>query len=265
MTDKYLKRYIKKFLNDIKIHDKNYFQLIEEKVKKYSQSNIETKIYIIIKELSYFGQITKKSIYSFCQCILYGIANNSITLFSMNSNALTPKKDILREKPQYIQIKHIDKKLKQIEKKINISVNYISILPDYSDEFPLEIYESSWEKNKEYLEKKSSKKAYRLSEIYGKDIESLKREISATIDIDELNKIIKYYEANSFIVLGFAASSNFQKKQIENYLITGVILEKILPFSILLDVQKKYYPFEQKFYNYARKYKLPIILCGQKY
>ena len=183
----------------------------------------------------------------------------------MNSNALTKDINKLREKPQYAQINFINTKLEQIEKKINIPINYISILPDYSNEYPFEIYENTWAKNKEYLENVSNKKAYRLSELFQRNIEKFKKKIYATININELNKIIKYYENNKFIILSFSADSNFQRNQILNYLVSGVILEKVLPFSILLDIQKKYYPFEQKFYNYARKYKLPIILYGQKY
>ncbi len=265
MKDNYLKRYINKFLNDIQNHDKEYFQIIKNKIKDYNRKEIISKILITIKELSFFGQITKRNIYPLCQCILYGIANNCLTVFSMNSNALTKDINKLREKPQYAQINFINTKLEQIEKKINIPINYISILPDYSNEYPFEIYENTWAKNKEYLENVSNKKAYRLSELFQRNIEKFKKKIYATININELNKIIKYYENNKFIILSFSADSNFQRNQILNYLVSGVILEKVLPFSILLDIQKKYYPFEQKFYNYARKYKLPIILCGQKY
>lgn len=265
MKDNYLKRCINKFLNDIQNHDKEYFQIIKNKIKDYNRKEIISKILITIKELSFFGQITKRNIYPLCQCILYGIANNCLTVFSMNSNALTKDINKLREKPQYAQINFINTKLEQIEKKINIPINYISILPDYSNEYPFEIYENTWAKNKEYLENVSNKKAYRLSELFQRNIEKFKKKIYATININELNKIIKYYENNKFIILSFSADSNFQRNQILNYLVSGVILEKVLPFSILLDIQKKYYPFEQKFYNYARKYKLPIILCGQKY
>lgn len=265
MKDNYLKRYINKFLNDIQNHDKEYFQIIKNKIKDYNRKEIISKILITIKELSFFGQITKRNIYPLCQCILYGIANNCLTVFSMNSNALTKDINKLREKPQYAQINFINTKLEQIEKKINIPINYISILPDYSNEYPFEIYKNTWAKNKEYLENVSNKKAYRLSELFQRNIEKFKKKIYATININELNKIIKYYENNKFIILSFSADSNFQRNQILNYLVSGVILEKVLPFSILLDIQKKYYPFEQKFYNYARKYKLPIILCGQKY
>lgn len=265
MKDNYLKRYINKFLNDIQNHDKEYFQIIKNKIKDYNRKEIISKILITIKELSFFGQITKRNIYPLCQCILYGIANNCLTVFSMNSNALTKDINKLREKPQYAQINFINTKLEQIEKKINIPINYISILPDYSNEYPFELYENTWAKNKEYLENVSNKKAYRLSELFQRNIEKFKKKIYATININELNKIIKYYENNKFIILSFSADSNFQRNQILNYLVSGVILEKVLPFSILLDIQKKYYPFEQKFYNYARKYKLPIILCGQKY
>lgn len=265
MKDNYLKRYINKFLNDIQNHDKEYFQIIKNKIKDYNRKEIISKILITIKELSFFRQITKRNIYPLCQCILYGIANNCLTVFSMNSNALTKDINKLREKPQYAQINFINTKLEQIEKKINIPINYISILPDYSNEYPFELYENTWSKNKEYLENVSNKKAYRLSELFQRNIEKFKKKIYATININELNKIIKYYENNKFIILSFSADSNFQRNQILNYLVSGVILEKVLPFSILLDIQKKYYPFEQKFYNYARKYKLPIILCGQKY
>jgi hypothetical protein len=265
MKDNYLKRYINKFLNDIQNHDKEYFQIIKNKIKDYNRKEIISKILITIKELSFFGQITKRNIYPLCQCILYGIVNNCLTVFSMNSNALTKDINKLREKPQYAQINFINTKLEQIEKKINIPINYISILPDYSNEYPFEIYENTWAKNKEYLENVSNKKAYRLSELFQRNIEKFKKKIYATININELNKIIKYYENNKFIILSFSADSNFQRNQILNYLVSGVILEKVLPFSILLDIQKKYYSFEQKFYNYARKYKLPIILCGQKY
>lgn len=265
MKDNCLMRYINKFLNDLQNHDKEYFQIINNKINNYNQNEIVNKILATIKELSFFGQITKKNIYPLCQCILYGIANNCLTIFSMNSNALTKDINMLREKPQYAQIDLINTKLKQIEKKIGIPINYISILPDYLDEFPFEIYEDAWNKNKEYLENVSNKKAYRLSELFQKNIEHFKKKIYTTINTNELNDIIKYYENNKFIILSFSANSDFQRNQILNYLISGVILEEILPFSILLDIQKKYYPFEQKFYNYARKYKLPIILCGQKY
>lgn len=265
MTNKYLKRYINKFIDSCERHDKDYYNKIAYKIKTVNLDYVAHDIFVIIKELSHFGQITKKNLYPLCQCILYGILNKSLTIFSMNSNALTKKIGVLREKPQYIQIKNINKKLKEIENIINIPINYISILPDYSKEFPFELYENDWNENKRYLEKISEKPSYRLSELYGDNFQKLKDAINHTIDTQKLEQVIKYYENNNFIILGFSANPNFQREQIINYLLTGVILEKILPFGILLDVQKKYYPFEQKFYNYARKYKLPIILCGQKF
>lgn len=261
----YLKRYIKKFLKDIKIHDKDYYNLIEEKFNKNPIIFLETTMYLIIEQLTTFGQIRRKYLYSLCQCLLYGILNNSINIISMNSSALVKDTNQLREKPQYIQINNISKQLKLIEKRIKIPINYISILPDYSDSFPFEKYENMWKKNIIYLEKMSKVKAYRLSDLYQKDLSSLEKEIAKKINLIELNRIIDYYKHNPFIVLGFSAPANFQENQILSYLKVGVLLEKILPFSILLDVQKKNYPFEQKFYNYARVNKLPIIFCGQTY
>lgn len=263
--NKYLRRYIKKFLKDIKIHDKEFYNIVCFEENLYNNIELVDKMEEIINEINVFGDITRKYYYSLCQCILHGIIKKEILFISMNSNALVKNKKILRKKPQYSQIKNIDKTLKDIEKRVNIPIKYISILPDYSKDYPFELYGEHWEKNKKYLEKISNKKAYRLSEIYKKDLTVIKQEIKNKLDIIKLTNLINYYENNNFIKVGFAAPANFQKTQILNYMTVGCILEKILPFSILLDVQKKNFPFEQKFYNYARKNKLPIIFCGQKY
>jgi len=265
IKNKYLRKYIIKFLKGIKIHDKEFYKIVCFEENLYDNVELVDKIEEIINEINIFGGISRKYYYSLCQCILYGIKKKEILFISMNSNALIKHKNILRDKPQYVQIKNIDKILKDIEKRINIPIKYISILPDYSKDYPFELYEEQWEKNKKYLEIISNKNAYRLSEIYQKDLTVVKQEIKNNIDIIKLNELINYYENNNFIKLGFAAPSNFQREQILSYMITGYILEKVLPFSILLDVQKKNFPFEQKFYNYARKNNLPIIFCGQKY
>lgn len=260
-----LRRYITKFLSDIKVHNKEFYKAICFEKELYTDIELVDKMEEIINEISIFGSIIRKYYYSLCQCILYGIVNNEILFISMNSNALVKNGIALREKPQYVQIENIDRQLKEIEKRINIPVKYISILPDYSKDYPFELYDEYWEQNKVYLEKISHKKAYRLFEIYQKDLTYVKQQIKENIDILELNSLIDYYENNNFIKLGFAAPANFQREQIFSYLIVGFILEMKLPFSILLDIQKKNFPFEQKFYNYARKNKLPIIFCGQKY
>lgn len=265
MTNKYLKRYINKFLNDVKKHNKDYYELIKEKVEDYNLSLLQELILLIIQELSFLGKVRRRYLFPLCQCILYGIANRSLTFISINSSALTKDKNKLREKPQYRKIKDIDDELKKIQRKIKISINYLSILPDYSKDYPISDYDTAWEKNKKYLEKLSLKKAYRFSELLKADFSSYEKEIIKNINFQYLNEEITYYTNNPFIVLGFSAKEDFQKNQIYNYLFVGAMLEKVLPFSILLDVQKKNFPFEQKFYNYIRKHKLPIIFCGQKF
>lgn len=265
IKNKYLRKYIFKFLKDINRHDKKFYDLVCLENKFDINVELVNKIEEIINEIKVFGGITRKYYYPLCQCILYGIMKNELLFISMNSNALIKNKTVLRDKPQYIQIKNINKTLNDIEKRINIPIKYISILPDYSKDFPFELYDEVWDKNKKYLEEISHKKAYRLSEIYQKDLTAIKNKIKNCIDIIKLNNLIYYYENNKFIKLGFAAPSGFQKEQILSYMIIGCILEEKVPFSILLDIQKKNFPFEQKFYNYARINKLPIIFCGQKY
>ena len=143
IKNNYLRKYIFKFLKDIHRHDKKFYDLVCLENKFDINVELVNKIEEIINEIKVFGNITRKYYYPLCQCILYGIMKNELLFISMNSNALIKNKTVLRDKPQYIQIKKINK--------------------------------------------------------------------------------------------------------------------------ILLDIQKKNFPFEQKFYNYARINKLPIIFCGQKY
>ena len=42
-----------------------------------------------------------------------------------------------------------------------------------------------------------------------------------------------------------------------------IMLEDLIKNAILVDVQKRVFPFEQPFYNFARKEKLPMIFYGQ--
>lgn len=264
IDNKVLRRYITKFIRDIKKHNFKFYKMINEKLIIYDCNDLAKKMEQIIQELTRLGLVNRRYYYPLCQCVLYGILFNKITFISMNSSALIKNnKTTLRKKPQYLKIKKLGIQIKEIENRISIPINYISILPDYSKEFPFEVYDDIWEENKSYLEQISEIKAYRLSQIYQKDLSTIKKEIISRIDIKNLEKIISYYQNNKFIKLGFSASADFQRNQILNYTIVGSVLEKQLPFTILLDVQKKNFPFEQKFYNYARIDKLPIIFCGQ--
>lgn len=259
-------KYIIKFLKGLRKHNLEFYKLIKNKDDfENNCKKISIKMEQIINELTIFGPILRKYYYPLCQCILYGILNNEILFLSMNSNALVKNKNVLRDKPQYIQIKNINDILREIEKRINIPIKYVSLLPDFLNDFPLERYENLWEQNKNYLETVSQKKAYRLSKLIKKDLLITIDEIKNNINLVKLNKEINYYQNNNFVKLGFSASPDFQKNQILTYTFCGYILEKIFPFAILLDVQKMNFPFEQKFYNYARTNKIPIIYCGQKY
>lgn len=107
INNKYLSRYIKKFLKDIKIHDKEFYKLFCFECELHEDLDLASKIEEVISEINSLGNITRKYYYSLCQCVLYGIMKGKILFISMNSNALIKGKNILRDKPQYIQIKNI--------------------------------------------------------------------------------------------------------------------------------------------------------------
>jgi len=262
MNNKKLKKYVDNFVKYQLYHDKFLTKLIKENLGV----SLNKEIYELIISLKQIGLVNRRYLQSLCQSLIYGILNNEVIFISMNSNALQKDSKFLRDKPQYKKIYYINQQLENIFNKYNIKYKYINILPDYMDEFPLYQYDKLWEKNKEYLEEVSSVKTYRLSDIYvKKEYNEIKNIFLSHIDKDKLNRTIEYYKTNKFIKLSFTADENFQERQIINYIIVGMILEKCIPFCILLDVQKNNYPFEQKFYNYMRNYKIPIIFCGQKF
>jgi hypothetical protein len=79
---------------------------------------------------------------------------------------------------------------------------------------------------------------------------------------EKLNAVIFKYANSPDLKVDFEVKPGFIAQQIKSYVAVGLILEKRLPGVILLDVQRKYYPFEQAFYNYQRELQLPIIYCG---
>lgn len=84
------------------------------------------------------------------------------------------------------------------------------------------------------------------------------------MDTQLLDNEIKVHAESYSNLITFSAPKDFTQKQITTYSITGIVMEELIPSGILLDVQKRCYPLEQPFYNFARKEKLPIILCGQE-
>lgn len=213
--------------------------------------------------LEVFGKVQDKFRLPLLTCLMNGIGNGRMTLISMNSGALSAGSSELRAKPQYAEIGEIERMLDGIARETEFPYEYISILQDISYDFPLPEYDALWEKNLDYLDRQSGKKNIRLSQMLDGRYPDYLDEFRRTVDGELLEQNIRKYENNNFLAAGFHAPPGFQRKQIMSYSVLGFILERKMPTAILIDVQKKCFPYEQPFYNYARKQKLPIIFYGQ--
>ena len=258
------KRYIHKFIWDSSKHNKEFYAKIEDKMSYLLNPKSLDNIELIIAEIKKLGLPTKSSKQPFLQNVLVGYANNNIQVFSMNSSSLTLNPDILREKPQYKKITYLNDMIAQLGERTGINFSYTSILPDYDQQYPFDTYEKAWENNKHQIESVSGIKTERLSQMAPGRFEEISANLGSYMDTQLLDNEIRQHAESYSDLITFSAPKDFSKKQIITYSVTGIILEELIPSGILLDVQKRCYPFEQPFYNFARKEKLPIILCGQE-
>ena len=258
-------KYVKKYLLGINRHNLKLYNLIKEQLPQLLTEETYQFVVDFYNELSNLGHLNYRLRIPFINSCIWGLINNNITLFSMCSHSLTENSNILRDKQQYYKIAQLSQIINQLSSKYNIKITYICLLPDYDEKFSHHRYQTSWDMNVQQIKDISSVNTYRLSQFSLVSYSSVASEIRSNDEImKNITKYSDYYCNNKFLVLGFDAPADFQKQQIYHYTITGVILERTLPFSILIDVQKKDFPFEQKFYNFARQEKLPIFFCGQQ-
>lgn len=256
--------YIHKFIWNSPRHNIEFYEKIKDKMAYLLNPESLKNVELIIAEIKKLGLPTKNSKIALLQNVLTGYADNNIQLFSMNSSSLTSDPNRLREKPQYKKITYLNEMVNKLAEETGVNFSYTSILPDYDQRFPFENFESAWENNKWQIEDVSGIKTERLSQIAPGRFEEISKHLENYMDIPLLNKEIEKHAESYTDYINFCASKDFSKKQIISYSITGVVLEELFPSGILLDVQKRCYPFEQPFYNFARKGKLPIVLCGQE-
>lgn len=217
-------------------------------------------IYDLCEFLLSLWSTSKKSLKKIMKLSVESILKNEpLTLFTANSKSISPESRTLRDKPQYYSNEFIGN---SIESFINtwspIQINYLCILPDYDEKLPIDKYDSAWEANLKQLQSFTRHPCLRLSSfVSSNDLSDLDIE---TIFENEINEFSK----RKTTLISFHANEDFIKNQIVCYAKVGLLLEKIFPHSILLDIQKHYYPFEQPYYQRLRKSHLPIIYCGQK-
>ena len=258
------KKYIHKFIWGAAKHNKEFYAKIEDKIPYLLNPKSLDNIELIIAEIKKLGLPTKNSKQPFLQNVLIGYADNNIRLFSMNSSSLTLNPNILREKPQYKKITYLNNMIAKLAEKTGINFSYTNILPDYDQQYPFDTFEKAWENNKHQIESVSGIRTERLSQMAPGRFEEISANLGSYMDTQLLDNEIKVHAESYSNFITFSAPKDFAQKQITTYSITGIVLEELIPSGILLDVQKRCYPFEQPFYNFARKEKLPIILCGQE-
>lgn len=257
------KSYIKKIITGLKVHNVVFYNLIKDNMLFLLMDDTIDKILQIYYDLKTLGSIYTTYKYRLLLLIILGLVNKKLEIVSICSDALTTNPKVFREKKQYKKINYLRKKIKDISDKHNIEIDYFCILPNINPHYAIDCYAHSWVNNK--IEKEGKVKCYLITELFNGEYFKILNNLNKIVDINNLHKKIDYYRNNLFIVLSFAADENFQEQQILSYTTIGIFLEKFFPNIILLDVQKKRYPFEQKFYDYGRINKLPIIFSGQDF
>lgn len=257
--------YVRKILVDIPRHHKRFHARIASQYHQIMDSSeeITKKIITAYNGLREIGEPAKNSSLYFVFCLIEAIALGKLKVFTMNSHALTPGSEVLREKPQYRKNRHLYKKMHSLVEQIGIELEYKCILPDVDNLFPISHYAALWDANLALLERESELPAMRLSTIASDLHIQQRRVIETHRKYPELQTLSANFSSDLIRLIDFNASPDFVDNQVHSYATVGLVLELVLPFYVLLDVQKKRYPFEQPLYNFFRNDTLPIVYCGQ--
>lgn len=260
-------KYIEKIITNLEQHDPLFVQAMGKGKFSYileNKSCYSEKIARIFSALKSYGSHSKKYNYILAKTLLYAFSRQELIFISMNSHALTKNSDQLRDKPQYKKNKEVNKFVDLIQDAVGIKASYYSILHDLDVDFPMTECNELWQQNHEMLENISNVSSIRLSEVAGERYSQYEQEIVKETSYQNLVSEIEEFSSNISKLVDFTTSDDFVDKQMRAYSITGMVLEDLFPYAILLDVQKKRYPFEQPYYNFFRKESLPIVFCGQQ-
>ncbi|MFZ4462020.1 MAG: hypothetical protein ACOYN2_06020 [Patescibacteria group bacterium] len=216
-------------------------------------------MYEFLLFMGQIGMVSRSSAQVMMEVLANSIIKNGVvTLFVANSKSIDPDSSVLRNKPQYFTNEYLRNKVESFVQSHDLSVEYICLLPDLDPKFPIERCDELWQMNLEQIRSYTSAKCVRLSML------------SASVEVDRkfvlrtLEKEIADFTERQSTLIEFHADADFAAHQIVNYATAGIIFEEIFPNGILLDIQKRSYPFEQPYYSRLRKNELPIVYCGQK-
>jgi len=258
--------YIGKFVRDLERHRKVLFSEITSLNPNFLSNppNIAEQLCKIVSILESEGRLPKKGGASLLTGLLYGLSKGEVEFFSMNSHALIKGKPELRHKPQYIRNADIKKIAAQIADTAGVACRFSSILPDTDTDFCGDEYDDLWDKNCNSITEISGVPTTRLSKITSLSFQDAEKIISRHPSLSLLKQNILSFTKDLKKLIDFKASDNFVEKQINSYAATGLMLEQTSKYALLLDIQKKVYPFEQPFYNFFRIHPLGILFCGQE-
>lgn len=257
--------YVRKYIRGLPKHDPQMYSVFGEKLSSllYVDASLPNTLSDFVRELSSIGMLPKKYRQPLLTCLLGSVALGEMRFFSIPSHALKEGSSSLRHKPQYAHGATIAESLYAIAERYDMNISYINILPDIDVAFPLATHESLWKDNCKLLERTSLTPTKRLSILAPGEYEYIETSLPALVDYKQLLDEIEMHTTSLTTLIDFSAPPDFAKAQILSYVITGILLERLYPWGVLLDIQKRLYPFEQPYYQFGRRRSLPIVFCGQ--
>ena len=254
------KRYILKILNDLRRYN-SFFSWIDE----LNRFEVGEKILKSVSLIEKKQLIEKKYHFRLVECLAASIANNEFIIYILNSHSLIKNSEKLRDKPQYGMNKILLSLAKEISTMLGCKLSFKCILSDIDLKFYHSSYELRWKTNANQIE--NFCKEIDVSRLSMPPYDFFKIHDSLLTNTEYLELVSKhadYYNDKVSTIINFHASRSFVVEQVIAYSITGLILQKLSPFAMVFDIQKKKYPFEQPMYNLLNEKKIPIIYFGQE-
>jgi len=198
------------------------------------------------------GNVISSSIYSEEKIELFFFAS-----YAVGKNNCIDENLLLKRK-QYSAFDKIGRVIESLFQQYNLIFEIKVVLPDLHHEFSKAEYEDAWELNKKLIQKITRYPVWRLSEFddyVSTDTKAVEERLHSSATIrGRLLRIL-----NPRTLSQFGANKEKADSSILYYSSIGRWLEDKSQKVIVLDVQKKEYPYQQPFYNALRTTPLPVI------
>lgn len=191
--------------------------------------------------------------------IVSGTIHRRVEFVSFASNALTSDGRI-KEKRQYKRFDQISNFLENVGRDLQIDLVYRVILSDHDYLFPPHKYTRPWGQNLEALREQTRVSVQLLSDsLPWADVQKLLTRHE--LIVRRLEGDQEVFNHNLSTRLSFKTTPERCMHQRRLYAAVGAWLEANLPTCVIMDVQKREYPYEQPCFQRLRTVPLPLIRC----